>query len=359
MLRKISKRKLFVIFVFALFAGFFLLKSKDHKTAIVSPLAKLATDSWLSPTPTQGPFYDITIPYLREREYKSTLGNLEEISQNSDYTSYLASYTSDGLQINGLLTIPKGDPSVSPQDDSVKHPAIVFIHGYIPPSQYQTTVNYASYVDYLARNGFVVFKIDLRGHAQSEGEPSGAYYSSDYIIDTLNAYAALESSNFVNPQKIGLWGHSMAGNVVMRSFAAKPTIPAIVIWAGAVYSYTDFREYGIDDNSYRAPQMSSERVQRRQQLIDTYGQPDEGNAFWKLVAPTSYLADLGGAVQLNHALDDNVVDIAYSRNLVSLLSKTSVPHEFNEYSSGGHNLTGAAFVQAMQKTVEFFNKNLK
>lgn len=331
-----------------------------------NPLSKNVAQ--LIPSPTPMPFNEITIPYLRDRTYTSTLGPLEELSQNANYTSFLTSYDSDGLKVNGLLTIPR-DSSVSPQvtdssnqnilrNDIKKYPAIIFIHGYIPPKQYQTTQNYASYVDYLARNGFVVFKIDLRGHANSEGEPSGAYYSSDYIIDTLNAYAALQKTDFVNPEKIGLWGHSMAGNVVMRSFAAKPTIPAVVVWAGAVYSYKDFGEYGISDSSYQLPQMNTERVRKRQQLLATYGEPKSGNQFWDLVAPTTFLDDLKGAVQLHHATNDNVVDIRYSKNLNEFLNKTSVEHEFHEYATGGHNLSDASFTQAMQQTVDFFKKHL-
>src|SRR3972149_5220919 len=155
--------------------------------------------------PTPFPFQELTIPYLRERDYESSLGELTRYSDNGSYTAYLTNYESDGLKINGLLTIPKSEP---PEGG---FPAIVFVHGYIAPTIYQTTERYNDYVNYLAKNGFGVFKIDLRGHDASEGEASGAYYSGDYVIDTLNAYAALESFDLVNPNRIGLWGHSMAG----------------------------------------------------------------------------------------------------------------------------------------------------
>src|SRR5437667_165077 len=47
------------------------------------------------------PFREITIPYLREQTYESHLGSLEKISENNQYTSYVTSYTSNGLKING------------------------------------------------------------------------------------------------------------------------------------------------------------------------------------------------------------------------------------------------------------------
>lgn len=327
----------------------FFFRSKTNLT-VVLPVLK---DKAAKPSTSQFEFRKLTIPYLREKEYQSKLGELEKYSENSNYTAYLTSYISDGLQINGLLTVPEGEKPAG------GWPAIIFLHGYIPPAQYKTTQNYADYVDFLAKNGFVVFKIDLRGHGASEGEAGGAYYSSDYIIDTLNAYSALQSSDFVNSQAIGLWGHSMAGNVVLRSMTAKPEIPAAVIWAGAVYTYTDLAKFGIQDASYQAPPSSAPRTNKRQLLRQIHGDPSSESAFWQQVAASNYLNDLEGAIQLNHAANDEVVNIGYSRDLNTLLEKTSVPHELHEYPSGGHNITGANFVTAMQNTVNFFKKYLK
>jgi len=76
------------------------------------------------------------------------------------------------------------------------------------------------------------------------------------------------------------------------------------------------------------------------------------------VAPTSYLNDLKGAIEINHAEDDTVVNIGYSRDLMALLDKTKVPHEFYTYPTGGHNIEGSSFSSAMQRTVEFFKKYL-
>ncbi len=307
----------------------------------------------ISPKPSPFLFQELTIPYLRDKEYKSTLGELQKISDNGVYASYLTNYSSDNLKINGLLTIPDSDKPTG------GYPAIVFVHGYIPPNQYQTLERYVEYVDFLAGNGFVVFKIDLRGNGESEGEPGGAYYSSDYVVDTLNAYSALQNSDIINKNKIGLWGHSMAGNIVLRTLAARAEIPAVVIWAGAGYTYKDLSEYMIRDLSYQPQPSDSVRQRKRQEIRNLYGDPKDGNSFWKLVAPTSFLSDIKGAIQLNHAVDDEVVSIEYSRNLNNLLNDTLVTHELNEYPSGGHNITNPSFAPAMQKTVDFFKKHLK
>jgi uncharacterized protein len=343
-----------LVIISAIGAFYFISSRLDSFTKpLIDSTSKAVGNTLPKPSATPFPFEELTIPYLKTKEYKSNLGELERVSDNGSYTSYLTSYTSDGLKINGLLTKPVGE---MPEGG---FPAIVFMHGYIPPRQYQTLERYVDHVSTLGRNGFVVFKIDLRGHGNSEGEPGGGYYSSDYIIDVLNAHAALQNSDFVNPNKIGLWGHSMAGNVLLRAMAAKPEIPAVVIWAGAGFTYTDLSEYGISDASYQPQPTDSERQRRRQRMRELYGDPKDGNPFWKLVAPTNYLGDLKGAIQLNHAVNDDVVSIEYSRNLNKILDGTKVPHALHEYSDGGHNITGGSFTQAMQNTVDFFKEHLK
>jgi dipeptidyl aminopeptidase/acylaminoacyl peptidase len=335
-------------------ATFFVFRGKEKfdLNPVIQGLPEAVREALPSPTPSSFPFQEMTIPYLRTREYISSLGEMQKVNENSNFSSFVTNYDSDGFKVYGLLTQPKN----SMPDGGF--PAIIFLHGYIPPEEYQTTVNYNSYVDYLARNGFVVFKIDLRGHGNSEGESGGGYYSGDYVIDTLNAINALQNTDLVNPDRIGLWGHSMSGNIVMRAFAVKKKIPAVVIWAGAGYTYVDIQEYQIDDDSYRPPPVDSERARKREELRELYGGFDPEHWFWKQVPATNYLDGVAGAIQLNHAVNDNVVSIDYSRNLIRILDGTPIIHELKEYPSGGHNLTGPIFNQAMQNTVEFFKKYL-
>ncbi len=350
----------FVLFIVAVAAAAFVLWS-NYLPALQSPpnlmvmQREVMVDGEKSSQPVitnQDPFFELTIPGLRVRQYQSQLGALELVSEQTNYTSYLTSYQSDGFQVNGLLTKPKGE---MPEGG---WPAVVFIHGYIPPTQYRTQERYVAYVNYLASRGLVVFKIDLRGHGESEGEANGAYYSADYVIDALNARAALQAVDFVNPERIGLWGHSMAGNVVLRALVARPEIKAGVIWAGAVFSYADWQQYGLNDNSYRPPSTISNRQRRREALFAAHGQFDASNAFWQQVAPTTYLAEYTGALQLHHAVDDEVVNVGYSRDLSALAKQLELDFEYHEYPTGGHDIEGTSFTRAMERTSEWFLEKL-
>ncbi len=314
------------------------------------------------PTPTTAPTplpgfpvgNELTIAALLERSIEGSPITIEQQLENgANYARYIASYISEGNKIYGLLTVPFGD---APEGG---HKAIVFIHGYIPPDQYRTTERYVAYVDALAQAGFVVFKIDLRGFGESEGEPTGAYFSPDYSIDAIAALKSLQTLDYVDPEGIGLWGHSMAGNVTLRAMLIEPAIQAGVIWAGAVYSYDDFTRYSIDDPSYSPTAPASSAGRRIGQLIrETYGPPNTAEPFWRAVSLTEHIDLLQAPIQLHHAVDDNVVTIDYSRDLAAVLNVAGKAYEFYEYAGGGHNITSPDFGEAMRRTIAFFQENL-
>jgi dipeptidyl aminopeptidase/acylaminoacyl peptidase len=301
---------------------------------------------------------EITIEYLRELEITGSEITFEqELDPTFYYRQYIVSYLSEGNKIYALLTVP----AVDPPEGGFK--AIVFNHGYIPPAVYRTTERYTAYVDYLARYGFVVMKIDYRGHGSSEGEASGSYFSPGYTIDSIAALKSLQTLDIIDPQGIGMWGHSMAGNLVLRALLIEPDIQAGVIWAGAVYSYEDLAKYSINDTTYRPPESSDDQGaasprRRSRQIIETYGTPDTQVEYWQAVSLTENLEYLNRPLQIHHAEDDSVVNVGYSYDLAFALQENGKAYEFFTYEGGGHNLISPYFDQAMLRTVEFFRNNL-
>ncbi len=341
-----------------------------YVTRVETGTGTVYTDSLLVPeeavsiAPEKKYITSIDIDYLRLIKFESKAPSIgKELSEGTNYKRYIASYDSQGNEIFGLLTIPKENP---PEGG---FPAIVFNHGYIPPHQYQTTERYVAYVDNLAQNGFVVFKIDLRGHGDSEGIPNGTYFSNGYTADAINALKSLQEFEHVNPDRIGMWGHSMGGNLIVRAMLVSDEIKASVIWSGAVYSYEDFGEYRLSDSSY-VPRKVSEEEQRRRydvssevmeevkKLRENPEEIDFNNEFWTNVSLTKNIKYLQHPVQLHHAVNDPVVNVGYSRDLAEVLEKNDKKHEFYEYEGGGHNIESPYFETAMQRTVEFFKENL-
>lgn len=332
--------------------------------ATASPTSSLTPTN--TPTPTQTPtatqpptstptLHSMHIMAARQTSYPSSQITISQyLEDGGDYFRYLAYYLSEGLKIYGLLTVPFGE---MPQGG---WPAIVFNHGYIPPDFYRSTERYIAYVDSLASNGYVVYRIDYRGHDQSEGEASGAYGNPGYTVDVLNAVAALKAFPQANPERIGMWGHSMGDFLTLRAMVISPNIRAGVIWAGVVASYPDliccWRTPDPNQPTPTPPASGSRRWRGSWQEL--YGAPEENPEFWNGISANSYLTDLSGPIQLHHGTADDSVPLAFSQTLYEAMLANGLQVEYYEYEGDNHNLSGF-FSLAMERTLNFFDRYLK
>ena len=299
-------------------------------------------------TPTLNP---MSILGLRARAYPGSDIIIEkELASAANYHRYYASYRSDGLKIYALLTIPDGEMPAG------GWPAIVFNHGYIPPKEYRTTERYIAYVDWLARSGYVVFRIDYRGNDQSEGKPGGAYGDPGYTIDVMNAVASIQRYPVVNPLKIGMWGHSMGGFLTLRTMVISKDIKAGVIWSGVVGTYYDLF-YNWHPNQ-PTPTPVPDGHGWRSEWVKSHGTPKQDPDFWDSLSANAYLADLSGPLQLHHGLADAEVPVQFSENLAAAVQSIGGTAELYTYPANDHNLS-QSFTLAMQRTIAFYDKYLK
>jgi dipeptidyl aminopeptidase/acylaminoacyl peptidase len=292
-----------------------------------------------------------TLETLRQGSYPGSPLTIERtLAAGGNYRRYLASYRSEGLRINALLTVPSG---IKPEGG---WPAVVFVHGYIPPAQYRTTERYVAYVDALARSGYAVFKIDLRGHGSSEGRAEGAYFSPGYTVDVLNAVSSLAQYREVNPERVGMWGHSMGGFLTLRAMVLDKRIKTGVVWAGVVAPYADLI------NNWRRPYLggpdATRTQQRNQAVFRRYGTPQSNPAFWASVSANSYLGEGMAPIQIHHSPADTHVPYAFSQTLARQLREARQPYEFYTYAGDDHNLS-RNFSLAMRRTVAYFDRYLK
>ena len=324
-------------------------------TSTSSPLPSATPlPTWTStPVPTATPVpHPLEIRAMRAREYPGSDIVIESmLDPGVNYNRYYVSYLSEGLKIYALMTVPMGEKPVT------GWPVIIFNHGYIPPDVYVTTERYVAYVDLIARSGYIVFRSDYRGHASSEGEARGAYSNPDYTVDVLNAVASMKRHPDADPDRMGMWGHSMGGYITLRSMVINDDIKAGVIWAGVVASYPDLLSRwrrGTGASSTPTPSPRSWRLS----LIQQYGSPEENPEFWNSISANSYLSDLSGPIQLHHGTADADVPLEFSELLFYQMMEAHQYVELYKYEGDNHNISNS-FGIAMQRTIEFFDRYVK
>jgi dipeptidyl aminopeptidase/acylaminoacyl peptidase len=296
------------------------------------------------------------IEVMRQRDYPGSEITIEQtLDPGVNYSRYIASYQSEGLKIYALLTVPNGEKPES------GWPVVIFNHGYIPPDQYRTTERYVAYVDGFARNGYIVFRSDYRGHGSSEGESSSGHTTPDYTVDVLNAVASMKQYPDADPDRIGMWGHSMGGGITVRAMVVSQDIKAGVIWAGTTAPYSElidaWRRWRSDGPT-ATPDPDHPRRRGLEEMFEIYGTPEENPEFWNSISPTAYLADLSGPIQLHHGTADHSVPVEFSQNLYAQLVAVDERTELYIYEGDNHNLSNS-FGTAMQRSIQFFDEYVK
>ena len=338
-----------IILIFLLSTG--VIAGCTTQPAAGSIEAKAAPTRTSASLPAEPVLNPLAIDAMRQRDYPGSDLVIEQtLSPGANYRRYIASYRSDGLKIFGLLTVPNGP---RPQTG---WPVIIFNHGYIPPAQYQTTERYVAYVDGFAHSGYIVFKPDYRGHGSSEGQPSSAYGSPGYTVDVLNAVTSLQRFPDADRNRIGMWGHSMGGNLTLRALVIDPRIKAAVIWAGVTASYQDLLENWHPPPGSGPP--PSARGTWRQDWLARYGAPEQNPTFWDSISPMAYLADISAPVQVHHGTADVEVPLAFSQKLADQLRANGKTVELYTYAGADHNIA-EGFSMAMARSIVFFDRYVK
>ncbi len=306
------------------------------------------------PTPPQG--RQLVLPFsletLEHRDYEPQKINVEHtVSDSGDFKSYVISYDSDGLKQFALLDIPNIKTPAN------GFPVIIVNHGYIDPSAYNTVSSYQGITNYFASHGFLVVKPDYRGNANSQLEDNSPTKRFEYPIDVMNLVVSIENITEANPNNIFLWGHSMGGEVTLKTLEAlgakeNTNVKAAVLWAPV----TDSAKWFAKDHIAALPEFNSEN--RFAEMFGILGTPEQNPNVWKTLSPLSYLKDIKIPILLQHGTSDPTVPYAWSLELENLLKQNNKQVTFISYPNNDHNLS-QNFNQAAQADIDFFQSLVK
>jgi len=308
----------------------------------------------IKPTAASTVSSPLAIDTMREKSYSGSALTIEQtVTPGANYKRYVVSYLSDGVKIYGLLTVPTG---AKPHGG---WPVILFNHGYIPPASYLTIASYSVMVEPLAASGYIVFKPDYRGNGNSEGTPVQPYVSPDYVTDSMNALSSIKQYKDANPQKIGVFGHSMGGNITLHELVMTHDIKAAELMSGVVGDEASLAQWwnhrfaarsivGNDLDTYYA----------FEQMIKDHGTSVAKPQYWNAIDPTKYLSFITSPVEIQVGSADDEVPVSFSTTLRDSLRQAGKNVTFTQYSGADHNLSPDTS-SAMNEAISFFNKYLK
>ena len=299
-------------------------------TPTATPTATPSPTPTITPTPTPNPYLAFSVPGLRERDYPGGEINITSTWESTDaFARYYITYPSDDLTISGMMAVPKGQGPF---------PVIILNHGYIAPSQYWIGADTYDASTYLASRGFLTISPDFRGWGRSDTGEN--VFRSGLAVDVMNLISSLPSLPQADPERVGIWGHSMGGGAVSWTMAVDPRVKASLLYAPVSADASDRRRFGGSGPS------SSDPVWRDDpQFIDK-------------ISPINYFNGVTGPVQIHQGDADTTTPPRWARAIRDALETAGKDVTYFEYPGQGHALKGDAWRAFMQRTAEFFADNL-
>ncbi len=276
-------------------------------------MAGCAAEAQTAPTPsstaTAQPVADTTSlrTIIDSPREQPTLVLGEVVEETGGVTSTAVTYDSGGLTVSGILRTPPGDGPF---------PAVVVVHGSVDPDEYISGGDLEAEQRALVESGYVVLATDLRGYAGSDAadaeslavDPGFGWMTVldwGMALDVVNALAVLRSGQVagVDPERIGVVGHSLGGLLAMDAAVIAPGSSDIVVALSAPTTAFGevIEEYTADD-----PETRSE-------ISESVGLPSENPQYWADVSPRTFFDRATEPLLLIHGSADDVALAEWSQ----------------------------------------------
>jgi dipeptidyl aminopeptidase/acylaminoacyl peptidase len=291
---------------------------------------------------TSTPFNFVSVPALTEHRFDGRRLRLERVLLSTlALTRYAVSYRSGALRVTGVMDVPTR---------SGRHPLVVLAHGWTDTDRYTSGSMLERERSLLAENGFAALQIDYRNHAGSSRESGDPVADPlGYPEDLVNAVRAVKRArlSFVDTRRIGLFGRSMGGGVVLNALAARPHL------ADAAFLYAPVSSRAADN--YHRWVRGDTDLQAR--VAAAYGTPSSGRDTWRRASSRRYLDRVDLPVLIAHGTADATCPVEWSRATAAALRKGGGSVELVEYPGQGHKFD-QAWAPMMHRAVTFLRARL-
>ncbi len=232
-------------------------------------------------------------------------------------------------------------------DKSRKHPAIVWIHGSGSdqnflgwhPGSYRM---YYSVSQYLVQQGYIVLTPDYRGSSGYSRDWATGVHMGLGVSDAADVASGadyLKTLDYVDPDRIGVWGLSYGGYLTLQAMNADPLLWRCGINVAGV---VDWATYGA---GYTTPRL---------------GTPVENPEIYRVSAPIYHMEKLARPLLILHGTNDRNVQFRDSLRVIDALLKLDKPFEMGVYPGEIHFFRRAHILRdAWRRAEAFFDAHLK
>ncbi len=230
--------------------------------------------------------------------------------------------TGDGGTLDGSLMLP------ADFDSSRQYPVWIKVYGgpHYPTIRNRWTKTHRLFDEVLATSGIVILRVDPRSASGASAQSAWTAYRRlgvNELRDLEHAVDWLKSKSWVDPQRIGLGGHSYGGFLTAFALTHSQSFAAGI--AGA--PVTDWRNY---DTIYTERYMNT---------------PAANPAGYDETSVVKAAKNLHGRLLLLHGMLDDNVHLQNTTQLVNALQRADKDFELMLYPRAKHGIHGAHYTR--------------
>ncbi len=225
----------------------------------------------------------------------------------------------DGLDIPAIVYKPhQADPSN-------KAPAMVWVHG--GPGG-QSTIHYDPLFQYLVNHGYAIIAVNNRG---SSGYGKTFYrldnhkHGQDDLADCIAAKNYLQTTGYVDADRIGIIGGSYGGYMVLAALTFRPEAFALGV-----------DMFGVSNWLRTLKSFPSWWDPFKESLYREIGNPDTEEEYLRSISPLFHANKIVRPLMVLQGKNDPRVLKAESDEIVEAARKRSVPVEYIIFEDEGH-----------------------
>jgi dipeptidyl aminopeptidase/acylaminoacyl peptidase len=306
--------------------------------------------------------FPYTIEGLRQHDFQSGQIRIRSaFGANDKFTTHLIEYPSDGLTITGVMQIPAGEGPF---------PVIVLNHGFFSRGAYRSGDGTDRASAFLAGHGYITLASDYRSWGASD--VGSSFFYSGLAIDVINLLNAIPSIEQADPDRVGMWGHSMGGAVTIKVLTLDPRLKAAVLYSTVSADQADvISRWGpgcfgdVAQGELIVGCNSSDIIPENlpQNLQDAYRFAASDAAAIQQISPFYHLEYVTAPIQVHYGTEDGKflsgTPPEWSVKLTQALRDAGKQAEMYRYEGEGHSFIGQPWFDFMTRALRFFDTHVK